>query len=137
MPRPSSKTPITGPYEALVAEALVAFKIDSSYATAMARAASAVLFKRLTWACRSELRAASAEAVAACRLLPEFLCASPGLCGTGPACRVATGDLALLDVPAMPGKSIRPQPHTGGPTFDIEAAVKPLVALRERPRRPT
>ena len=137
MPRPASKQPITMPYEALTAEALVAYKIDASYAVAMCAQASQILRKREVWSVRSELRAASAEAVAACSQQPAFTCSSPSPCGTSATCRFSSGQLALLDVPAKPGRATRPQPHESGPTYDIEAAVKPLVALRERPRRPT
>jgi len=125
----------TAPYAEVMAEAIVAYKIDVSYAVAMARAASAILFKRLTWACRTEIREASTEAVAACAQQPAFTCSSPSPCGTSATCRFSSGSMALLDLPAKPGKSLRPQPHTDGPTYDIEAAVKPLVALRDRPRR--
>ena len=128
MPRPASKQPITTPYEALRAEALLAYKIDVSYAVAMCAQATQILRKREVWSVRSELRAASAEAVAACRRLPEFT--SPSPCGTGAGCCVAAGDLVLLDVPAKAGKATRPQPHESGPTYDIESAVKPLLALR-------
>lgn len=120
----------TAPFEDVMAEALTAYRLDVSYAVAMAAQASQILRKREVWAVRTELRAASVHAVMACSELPRFTCSSRSPCGTGAGCRVALPGLALLDVPAKPGKSIRPQPHESGPTYDIESAVKPLVALR-------
>jgi len=125
----------TTPFADVMAEAMVAYKLDVSYAVAMAAQASQILRKREVWAVRTELRAASAEAVAACAEQPTFTCSSPSPCGTSATCRFSSGSMTLLDVPAKPGQSLRPQPHTDGPSFDVEAAVKPLVALREGPRR--
>lgn len=127
---PRTKQIDTTPFAGVMAEALIAYQLDSGLAVAMCNSAVAIKSKRLSWACRSELRKAEAEAVAACRLLPTFTCSSPSPCGTG-GCRWATGELALLSIPAKPGRGTRPQPHEFGPSYDVEHAVKALVAMRE------
>ncbi len=137
MPRPASKTPITEPFTDLLAEAMVAYTLDSSYAAAMCASATRILHKRVSWQARTDLRATSAAAVAECAKLPEFAnaCSNPSPCGVGAGCRFSTGELAVLQIEPKPGKSLRPQPHRDGPTYDVEAAVKELVTLREGPRR--
>lgn len=126
---PRTKHIDTSKFEGVMAEAMKAYSLDPDLACQMARNASAILRKRLSWTCRSELRRAEAEAVAACRMQPTFTCTNPSPCGTG-GCRWATGDLALLDLPEVPGKSQRPQPRDGHATFDVEQALKPLLELR-------
>lgn len=128
---PRTKQIDTTPFAGVMAEALIAYQLDSGLAVAMCNSAVAIKSKRLSWACRTELRNAEANAVAACRLLPTFTCTNPSPCGTGAGCRWSTGDLALLSVPTKPGKATRPQPHECGSTYDLESAVKALVAMRE------
>lgn len=119
----------------VIAESMVAFRTDSGYAEAMALAANRIQAKRSSHRARGDLFAASAAAVAQCRTtLPAFVCASSGVCGTK-GCRFATGDLAVLEIEAKPGKDQRPQPHTSGPTYSVESGVKTLVALRTPSRR--
>ena len=134
MPRKLSDIDCT-PFAAVIAEADAAYRLDADLSCQMANAACRVLGKRASWTARKDLRAASAAAVAECTELPEFTCTARGVCGTGPTCKFATGDLVQLDIETQPGKDTRPQPHTDGPSFDVESGVKPLVALRTSPRR--
>lgn len=128
--------PITEPFAELMAEAARAYLMDCSLAEAMASAAMRIHYKRDTWAARLELRNAAATAVATCARLPTFTCTSPSPCGVGRECRVAAGDLALLDVTSTtPGKELRPQPHSDGPTFSVESAVRRLAEMRAATRR--
>lgn len=118
----------------LVADALGAFAIDPEYAVAMAHSAATIARKRLTWECRIELRAASAEAVEQCRTAETFVCESTSPCGTGAGCRFARAEYADLDLPDAPGRLRRPQPRDGHGTFDLEAAIHLLRDRRQADR---
>jgi hypothetical protein len=123
----------TAPFEAVVEEAIVAFSTDPSYAIMMARQSSTIAHKRAIWALRIELRKAEADAVQQCRTSEPFVCSNQGPCGTGPGCRFARGDLALLEVEPSPhraGKSVRPMPSEHERSYSIETAVRPLHAAR-------
>lgn len=112
----------------------MAYATDCGYAVSMCQAASGILWKRDLWARRKELRAASAAAVEACSR-ESLPCEATSPCGTG-SCRHAAGDLVLLSLPEVPGKSQRPQPRHGHGTFDVEQGVRPLMELRAGRSRP-
>lgn len=133
MPR-RSRVIDTEPFSDIMSEALSAYRQDPNYAILMARQATTIANKRRVWQFRLELREAESTAVKACRQAEPFVCETEQPCGTG-TCRFAQGDMVLLQVPAVPGKTHRPMPSTHEPTCTIETAVRPLQELREeRPR---
>lgn len=122
----------TEPYAEVMRQALAAYVIDAGYAVEMCASASGIYRKRATWEARKAVRGAEAEALAQCSAATTFTCSSPSPCGTGRSCRFASGEVVLLEVPLKPGKSTRPQPHSSGEqTYDVENAVRALVAMRE------
>src|SRR5664279_5333861 len=112
-----------------MADALEAYEVDLNYAIAMAKQATTIATKRTVWAVRIALREAEQKATAECYKTPIFLCETEEACGTG-TCLFAKGDLTQIDVPALPGKSRRPQPSLGEQFYSIESAVRPLQVLR-------
>lgn len=125
----------TMPFHELMAEALVAYARDPEYAILMAKAATQIRRKRVVWTIRTAVRQAETAAVTACSKVTPFTCTNPSPCGSGPGCRYAAGELALLEVDSRPGKSTRPQTHSHGTSYDTEVAVHELVRQHEASRQ--
>ena len=131
----------TTPFEAVMAEALVAYTLDSGMLERMLWSAQNIMRKRRAWNLRAELKENEARAGAECEASELRSCVVTSPCSTG-SCPWATGDFALLtDVPSLPSKgsstnrATRPQPrpdHVPGLVYSIEAALIPLVELRTR-----
>lgn len=117
-------------FEPVVAQAMDAFRNDSSYAVSMASKASSIIAKRRVWELRKELRTAEATARTQCAVSEIQLCGVNGPCGTG-ACPFAVGDLKkLTPCMAKSGKPV-PRPVPGAvPNYNIETVIKQLVSLR-------
>ncbi len=108
--------------------ALRAFAADVSYAAQMARSAVTITRKRAVWQARKDARAAEHAAHTECSAAAPFTCTAVSPCGTGD-CKYAHGEMTMLDIPAQPGPTSRPQADNTG-RYTIEAAVTPLVQLR-------
>lgn len=132
MPRRIPTEPITEPFRALCAEALIAYELDASYAISMATRAVIIQGKQATHRARSLLKLAEGEARAACEATDTFTCSNPLPCGVGPLCRFSTGELRTLEIndmtlgPMRGGKLVdRPQPGPTGErgSYNVESAV--------------
>jgi hypothetical protein len=130
----------TSSFEAVMAEALLAYSVDVGYAVSMMNSANQIQRKRNTWQVRSELRRAEADARAACESSQITACVVTEPCSTG-SCPFSQGDLAdLVGVPSLPtssstSRATRPVPrpeHVPGHVYSIEAALQPLIELRTR-----
>lgn len=98
-------------FAAELAGARAAFGSDAGYAAEMA--AAAVAARQAAHVTRLRTLAATAvrEALAACEARSgEFSCAASSACGTGD-CRLASGVMTSLRVPAGPGRLPRPGNH--------------------------
>lgn len=115
-------------FAADVSAAIAAFAVDVSYAVAMARAAVTITRKRAVWQARRDALDAEAAAREHCADAEPFTCHTISPCGTGD-CKYAGGEMTLLDLDAAHGPGVRPQ-HRNAGSYNIEAAVLPLVALR-------
>lgn len=118
-------------FEDVTADARLALSRDSGHLVAMCQNASSIL-----WDLRKDLRAAASAAVEECAE-DSFTGQTTSPCGTSAGCRFAKGDLTRHNLPELPGKLERPQPRPGHSSYDPEQALRPLLALRERSRRPT
>jgi hypothetical protein len=98
MPRHSEPIDTTE-FTNVVADADAAYRIDASYATAMAARGATIQLKRQTWAIRLELRDAAAQAKEQCQRAEPFTCDVTTPCGTG-LCRFAPPGLSVLTVKA-------------------------------------
>lgn len=145
MPLPRSAQPDVTPFEPVMAQALLAYSIDPSYAIAMATKAVTVLAKQATWKARLAMREAEATAREECAAAGTFTCAATAPCGSTTQCRFSRDEfreLVVTDQPLGPmrgGKVVaRPQPGPdGAPTaYNLEAAVLVLRDQREGPVRP-
>lgn len=129
----------TSPFEAVMAEALVAYTLDVGLCELMMINAVQIQGKRLAWKIRKELRQADERARAECEAAGPRTCVVTEPCGCGP-CPYARGDHAdLVGVPSLPAKTsstnrtARPQPrpeHVPGHIYSVEAALLPLIELR-------
>jgi hypothetical protein len=108
-----------------------ALATDERYAAAIARDAVTIRQRAHAAGIRSSVRSAVARAVAACNARRgQFTCSEPSACGTG-SCRFAAAPYAALDVPAPPGRVIRPFNHASrGEGFSADAAADQLVQAR-------
>jgi hypothetical protein len=138
------------PFAPIVEPALEAFASDSSYATAIARAAVAIKSKRVVWDLRVRLRQAASEAVAVCRAsqAPERSCSLQTPCGTGACPFAAPGLECVRDLPlgpsAIPGQVLedlpvrfqRPPAHVdAGSGFDVEDTIRAMTSGPRLARR--
>jgi hypothetical protein len=108
-----------------------ALATDERYAAAIARDAVAVRERVHLAGIRSSVRAAVTRAVAACSARAgEFTCAETGACGTG-TCRFSQPPYRALDVPAGPGRMIRPRNHeqAGAGFSEAQAAAQLAEAV--------
>jgi len=115
-----------------------AFGSDAGYAAAMAGVAVQARQAEHAARLRAMVTAAAREAVSACAARSgEFSCAASAACGPGD-CRLASGAMAQLRVPAGPGRLPRPGNHvqagrgfgTGPALAALEKAVPFTVAVR-------
>lgn len=127
MARRSSSEIDVVPFRAVIIDAMQAFSEDSSYATAMARQASAIRHKRQVWLLRLEIRKAESEARTQCEASEPFVCSNASPCGLG-GCRFATpehGKLCLV----VEGDTERPA-ASQEPAYDLEASLPIIQQLR-------
>lgn len=105
-----------------------ALATDERYAAAIARDAVVLRQRAHAAGIRSSVRAAVSRAVAACNARRgEFTCSEATACGTG-TCRFAQLAYAGLDVPAGPGRLIRPHNHAeAGAGFSEASAAAQLA----------
>lgn len=140
--------PVVSPFTGLMAQGLLGYRQDPSYAIAMATTAVTIHAKRATWAARLAVREAEAIARAQCEAVDPVVCTSapPTPCGVGAACVFSTGELRDLEVPDVPlgsqrgGKLVqRPQPGPDGghASYNSESAVLVLRYQRAVVLRPT
>lgn len=117
-----------------LAAARAAFGRDFGYAEAMARAAVVLREREHVARLRGLLAAGVSSATAACRAAGPGSdsyagpCMVSSACGTG-GCRFASGVLAEVEVPAGPGRLVRPPAHAraAGGGFGLSAAAAELA----------
>ena len=118
-------------------EARDAFGSDAGYAAAMAAAAVQARREAHSARLRALVTSAVRDAVTSCESRRgEFSCAASSACGTGD-CRLASGLLTELTVPAGPGRVPRPGNHaqagrgfgTGPALAELEQAVPFTVGV--------